>query len=217
VILRSTNIRSALRSRQRGFLLDPYRFGAGGGSPPTFKSSAANGIGTVANGDFVRLFFLGAGAAAPSAPSGWTRIVNTSEANGYAVAVYDSIYSGSNAAADATNFPVANGYFQTVVYDGALSSLQIGTLSDGSGNSRTVTALTNPTGAASALIAWYSSRDPATVSITSSESMTQTLLADAYTFFDSATWEQLGVQSGNRTFNRVGASFNHFGMLFEIG
>jgi hypothetical protein len=31
VILRSTNIRSALRSRQRGFVLDPYRFAAGGG------------------------------------------------------------------------------------------------------------------------------------------------------------------------------------------
>jgi hypothetical protein len=31
VILRSTNIRAALRSRQRGFVLDPYRFSAGGG------------------------------------------------------------------------------------------------------------------------------------------------------------------------------------------
>lgn len=35
MILRSTNVRSALRSRQRGFLLDPYRFEvAGGGGPP---------------------------------------------------------------------------------------------------------------------------------------------------------------------------------------
>jgi hypothetical protein len=31
VILRSTNIRSALRSRQRGFVLDPYRYAASGG------------------------------------------------------------------------------------------------------------------------------------------------------------------------------------------
>lgn len=31
MIDRSTNIRAALRSRQRGFLLNPYRFGGGGG------------------------------------------------------------------------------------------------------------------------------------------------------------------------------------------
>lgn len=34
MILRSTDIRSALRSRQRGFLLNPYRFGGGGGGSP---------------------------------------------------------------------------------------------------------------------------------------------------------------------------------------
>ena len=33
MISRSTNIRSALRSRQRGFLLNPYRFGGGGVDP----------------------------------------------------------------------------------------------------------------------------------------------------------------------------------------
>jgi len=33
MISRSTDIKSALRSRQRGFLLNPYRFGGGGGDP----------------------------------------------------------------------------------------------------------------------------------------------------------------------------------------
>jgi hypothetical protein len=191
--------------------------GGGGGSPPVFKSAAASGIGTVANGDLVLLFFLGAGIAAPAAPTGWTRIVNTSEANGYALAVYKSIYDPGNAAADATNFPVSNGYFQTVVYTGTLDVLQIGALSDSTGNSCTVSALSSATGADSALLAWYSSRDPATILITSNESMTQLLLADAYSFFDSAMWEQLGVQSGTRSFSRTGSSFNHFGFLFEVG
>lgn len=40
MILRSTDIRSALRSRQRGFLLNPYRFGGGGGSTPGIDSYA---------------------------------------------------------------------------------------------------------------------------------------------------------------------------------
>lgn len=35
---RSTDVRAALRSRQRGFLLNPFRFGGGGGSP-SFPSS----------------------------------------------------------------------------------------------------------------------------------------------------------------------------------
>jgi hypothetical protein len=39
VILRSTNVRSALRSRQRGLLLNPFRFGGGGGgSDPNFAN-----------------------------------------------------------------------------------------------------------------------------------------------------------------------------------
>jgi hypothetical protein len=80
-----------------------------------------------------------------------------------------------------------------------------------------VPALTNPTGANSALVAWYSSRDPNCEPITSSEGMTQRLLANGYSFFDSVLWEQLGVQSGTRTFNRTGTSFNHIGMLLEAG
>ena len=38
MISRSTNIRAALRSRQRGFLLNPYRFGAGGEADPFFAN-----------------------------------------------------------------------------------------------------------------------------------------------------------------------------------
>lgn len=34
MIVRSTNIKQALRHRQRGFLLNPFRFGGGGGPPP---------------------------------------------------------------------------------------------------------------------------------------------------------------------------------------
>lgn len=49
-ILRSTNIGSALRSRQRGFLLNPYRFGVAG---PTFTTIAtsdfAGAVGVPAN------------------------------------------------------------------------------------------------------------------------------------------------------------------------
>ena len=33
MILRSTNVRAALRRRQRGFLLNPYRFGGPSGDP----------------------------------------------------------------------------------------------------------------------------------------------------------------------------------------
>jgi hypothetical protein len=191
--------------------------GGGGGSPPTFKSATASGIGTVADGDLVLLFLLVAGGSAPTAPTGWTRIVNTSEANGYALAVYKSIYDAGDADADATNFPPVNGYFQTLVYDGTLDVLQIGTLGDSVGNDVTAPALSSSTGASSALVAWYSSRDPAAGTITSTEGMTQRLLADSYSFFDSVLWEQTGVQSGTRSFSRTGASFNHFGFLFEVG
>jgi hypothetical protein len=38
VISRSTNIRAALRAKQRGFIMTPYAFGAAGGSDPNFGS-----------------------------------------------------------------------------------------------------------------------------------------------------------------------------------
>lgn len=37
-IVRSTDVRAALRSRQRGFLLNPFRFGGGGGGDPYFAN-----------------------------------------------------------------------------------------------------------------------------------------------------------------------------------
>lgn len=37
-IVRSTDVRAALRSRQRGFLLNPFRFGGGGGGDPHFAN-----------------------------------------------------------------------------------------------------------------------------------------------------------------------------------
>lgn len=192
--------------------------GGGGGTPPTFVSAQASGIGSVSTGDLVVLFFLGAGAAAPSAPTGWTRIVNTSEANGYALAVYKSYYDAGNAAADGTNFPVSNGYFQTIVFAGSVDVLQIGSLTDNVGNSLTVSALSGATAASSALLAWYSSRDPGTtMTSTDTPAMTNRLTADSYSFFDSSLWTEDGVQSGTRSFNRTSGSFNHIGFLFEVG
>lgn len=199
------------------FLLNPYSFGGGGGTPPTFKDAAVDSQATVADGDLNLVFLLRATAAAPAAPTGWTRIVDTNEAQGYGIGVYKAIHAGSNAAINGTNFPVGSGYLLNMTYDGTYDVLQIGALSDGVGNSRTVAALTNPTGSGSALVGWYSSRDPSSEPINSSESMTQRLLANALSFFDAALWSQDGVQSGNRTFNRTGSAFNHFGMLFEIG
>lgn len=41
MITRSTDIKSALRSRQRGFLLNPYRLGAGGGGVDPYYSNVS--------------------------------------------------------------------------------------------------------------------------------------------------------------------------------
>lgn len=38
MILRSTDVRSALKRRQRGFILDPFKFGGGGGGDPLFAN-----------------------------------------------------------------------------------------------------------------------------------------------------------------------------------
>lgn len=50
MIARGTDIRGALRSRQRGFLLNPYRFGLGSGSDPYFSSVSLLLQGDGANG-----------------------------------------------------------------------------------------------------------------------------------------------------------------------
>jgi hypothetical protein len=41
VIIRSTNIRAALRAKQRGFIMTPYGFGAAGGSDPNIGNVGA--------------------------------------------------------------------------------------------------------------------------------------------------------------------------------
>lgn len=41
MIVRSTNVQAALRSRQRGFLLNPFRFGGGGGSTDPYFSNVS--------------------------------------------------------------------------------------------------------------------------------------------------------------------------------
>ena len=205
------------------FALQQGQFGRRGASsaassPPTFVSAQASGLGSVSTNDLVLLFLVDSDGSAVVAPTGWTRILNTTEANGYAVAIYKSLYDAGNAAANSTNFPSTNGYFETIVYAGPRDVVQVGTLTDSSGtNQLTISALASGTAANSALVAWYSSRDPATT-MTSADTpaMTQRLLADAYTFFDSTVWEQTGAQSGSRSINRTGSSFNHFGILMEV-
>lgn len=51
-LLRSTDTRGALRSRQRGFLLNPYRFAGGGGGPTFTPVATADGTSVA---DFTQL------------------------------------------------------------------------------------------------------------------------------------------------------------------
>lgn len=185
-------------------------------SPPGFKSATIDGLGAVADGDLVILFFLAAGTSAPSAPTGWTRILNTTEGNSYAVAVYTSVYSASNAVPNGTNFPVANGYFLTMVYQGPATVHQIGAMGENTGGTVVAPALTSDTSAQSHLIGWASSRDNGTTDITASGSMTRRLYATSMAFFDAALFEESGVQSGSRTFTRNATSFNFVGVLLEV-
>ena len=108
-----------------------------GGSTPTFVSATLDALGSVSNGDLVLLFFVGAGVGAPSAPTGWTQFATDTDGHGNNRAIYWSHYSGSNAAADSTNFPVSLGYFVTIVYAGSLSVLQTGSYGTSSGATTT--------------------------------------------------------------------------------
>lgn len=79
MIERSSNVRAALRARQRGFLLDPFRFGGGGGGgtdPNISDVSAllhmdgANGSGTFTDhSQYAATYTQGAGAVISTAQS----------------------------------------------------------------------------------------------------------------------------------------------------
>lgn len=186
-----------------------------------YSDAAYNAQAAVTVGDLVLLWFIGAGAATPAAPTGWTRVLNTSDANGYAVALYTSTYSLSNAAADTTNFPPNNGYFFTVVYAGAHTVPQVGVFSDSSGGAAGVTlaALAAATAPSSTLIAFVNSRDPDILTITSSNNMARKVFSAAPTYFDFAFFEQPGAQIGPRDFARTHGLtllYNFNGVLVEV-
>lgn len=89
MISRSTDIRAALRSRQRGFLLNPFRFGGGGGGGggtvsyisstvsiyATSTSISPTSPATITNDDALFAFVFTRSALTP--PSGWTVLDST--------------------------------------------------------------------------------------------------------------------------------------------
>lgn len=186
-------------------------------SPPAvdgFVSAAVNGIGEVADGDLVVLFFV-SGVAPLSAPTGWA--IQSQQADYYAhyFQTFTSIFSASNAAANTTNFPTGGGYFITAVYRGFTGLVQAaGTLGDDFGVDVSSPALTNPTGSDSVLLAISSSRQPG-VTQSSTSGMDQVIVADTGNFH-AVLWAQSGVQSGTRLFHRSAGGFNYTARAIEI-
>lgn len=109
MILRDTNIRAALRSRQRGFLLNPFRFGSGAGSAIQHISSTG-GSGTSITvpvhqaGDLLILSTFRSNSTSPAGnPSGWTSIAaHTDSGGGHRTSV---ILDGDNSV---VSFTLAN-------------------------------------------------------------------------------------------------------------
>ena len=184
--------------------------------PSTFISSASLGLGAVVAGDLVLLFRVNTSTSTP-APSGWTRNFQTTNALGYDLAVYSSIYSGSNAAANTTNFPVDLGYFFTAVYRGQTAVAQVGALATNTSLSVVATALSSTT--SGVLLGWASSRDSGVNTHSSSGMATRFSHPNGtYVYFSAALFDQTGSQSGSRTFSRTSApnSYNYDGLLLEI-
>lgn len=92
MISRDTNIRRALRARQRGFLLNPFRFGGGGGGgggAPTFQTvatTATTGAATslalnmpagISAGDVLIAACFADGSFTMSGSAGWTALSAT--------------------------------------------------------------------------------------------------------------------------------------------
>lgn len=183
---------------------------------PRYKSAARNTIGTVSNDDLVLLFHIG--TTNISTPSGWTNILATTDWYGNFVKVYKSIYNGTNAVANTTNFPVGNGYFFTAVYSGTnLDVLNIGSRIMTHGSAIVTSPSITTTGETSKLVAWASSRDPGNSNITSTEKMQQRFLDTSMTYFDAAIFDSNGINSGSRTFNRTATQYDFLTVLLEIG
>lgn len=105
MISRSTDVRGALRSRQRGFLLNPFRFGGGGGgSDPDYASVSLLLHGDGANGGRT---FIDSGpsarvvTAAGSAQTSTAQVKFGSAAMAfYTGGVAGSVFTANNAAFD---------------------------------------------------------------------------------------------------------------------
>lgn len=192
----------------------------GAAAPPSsdYKSVAVDTIGAVATGDLVLLYFCGAGASAPAAPTGWTRHTTFTDVYGYDFALYSSTYAGGNAAANGTNFPVANGFFLTLVYPSPMALLQVGSFAGSASAviSVTVPALASTTGAASYLVLMGSTRDSG--SLLDCAGMTEITEDSSPVYFVGAAYEQYGAQSGTRTLAKnTAGSNNTVGILLEVG
>jgi hypothetical protein len=90
VIHRSTDVRAALRSRQRGFFLDPYRFGSAGPSDPDFSTTVLLLHGTGGNGSTTII---------DSSGYGHSMTAN----NGAQTSTAQSVYGGSSILFDGVN------------------------------------------------------------------------------------------------------------------
>jgi hypothetical protein len=184
---------------------------------PAVKSVAYNGIGTVANGDTVLLFFISTGGY-PSLPTGWTRNVNATDANGYSLAVYSSIFSGGNAAANLTNFPVGLGQFQTIVFTGTKSVLQVGSFATPANGvaSMSIPSLGSATASTSKLVVCTGSRDPACWF--QYPDFLKIRVDNTNTYFRSQISTQDGVQSGVRNVTKLGTlTYDMWGVQVEVG
>jgi len=194
--------------------------GAPGGTPPTFISSALDTLGSVATGDLVLLKLVNSAGAAGEAPSGWTRFATHLDGHGFGHALYSSLYAEGNAAANHTNFPVNLGYFATAVYRGSapLSVLQVGAYDQTTSAEITAPALANPTGASSALLAFWSSRDNGNNMLTYAGMTSRLYVTNPPTYFALRILEELGVQSGTRSFSGItGSGFVDTVNMIEIG
>jgi hypothetical protein len=191
------------------------------GSEPRLVSATSNALGNVSTGDLVVVLLVNSSGAVGAAPSGWTRIHNSTDANGYGFGVYTSSYAGGNAAVNSTNFPWNNGYLTSLVYAGSKTVIQIGSIASSAAAATSVTApaLSSATASTSVLVAWTSSRDPSITAVAGDTTM-QHIQGRTHTYFETDVFKLGGIQSGAKTFTRSSGGsliYNFTGLLLEVG
>lgn len=189
-------------------------------SPPSFVA-AANFDGTnvpVPSGTLSGHFMLAwVGADNPgtiSAPSGWTQIGTTKTwaGLGYGSALFRRIASGSEPAS--YSFATSTYRYGCILtYSGATAVDAVGSLTDLSGTSMTLTGITSA--ANSTLLALVHDRD-AGVTITVPSGMTQRVHATSGTFFQIAAADLANASNANRTFTAASSMFGACGVLVSI-